>query len=74
MHEVDLSKYDLRTDLIIEKNLTNINNNHYQKNGIEVDDITLEKNNLLKKKELLILEKKQYHLFLVFMELKKIII
>ena len=51
MHEVDLSKYDLRTDLIIEKNLTNINNNHYKKNGIEVDDITLDKNNLLKKKE-----------------------
>ena len=51
MHEVDLSKYDLRTDLIIEKNLTNINNNHYQKNDIEVDDITLDKNNVLKKKE-----------------------
>lgn len=51
MHEIDLSKYDLRTDLIIENNLDNIINNHYEKDNILVDDITLSKDNLLKKKE-----------------------
>ena len=51
MHEVDLSNYDLRTDLIIEKDISNIKNNHYVQDDIEVDDITLDKNNLLKKKE-----------------------
>lgn len=51
MHEVDLSKYDLRTDLIIEKNLSNVINHHYIKDDISVDDITLDKDNELKKKE-----------------------
>lgn len=51
MHEVDLSKYDLRTDLIIEKNLSNVINHHYIKDNISVDDITLDNDNELKKKE-----------------------
>ena len=51
MHEVDLSKYDLRTDLIIEKELDSINNNHYDIGNIRVDDINLNKNNKLHKKE-----------------------
>ena len=51
MHEVDLSKYDLRTDLIIEKNIGNIQNEHYSKDGITVDDITLDENNKLDKKK-----------------------
>lgn len=49
MHEIDLSKYDLRTDLIIEKDIKNIKNNHYIQDDIEVDDIVLKKDNLLQK-------------------------
>lgn len=45
MHKVDLSKYDLRTDLIIEKNLQNIKSDNYHENGIEVIDITLNEDN-----------------------------
>ncbi len=51
MHEIDLSKYDLRTDLIIENNLNNVINKKYEKNNIMVNDITLNKINDLKKKE-----------------------
>lgn len=51
MHEVDLSKYNLRTDLIIENDIKNIKNNHYSKNNINVDDILLDDNNLLNKKK-----------------------
>ncbi len=51
MHEVDLSKFDLRTDLIIENDLKNVVNNHYSDNGIEVDDIVLKRNNSLHKKQ-----------------------
>lgn len=51
MHKVNLSKYNLRTDLIIENNLQNIKNKHYIKNGIEVVDILLEKDNELKRKK-----------------------
>ena len=29
MHKIDLSKFDLRSDLIIEKDLKNIKNNTY---------------------------------------------
>ena len=50
MHEIDLSKYDLRTDLIIESNILDIHNNHYQIDDINVDDITLDKDLLDKKK------------------------
>jgi len=51
VHKVDLSKYDLRTDLIIEKNIKNIKSHHYEENNIDIDDITLNKNNELGKKE-----------------------
>ena len=51
MHEVDLSKYDLRTDLIIEEKIDNIKNNSYNKDNIHVDDIILGKNNQLKRKK-----------------------
>ena len=51
MHKVDLSKFDLRTDLIIENDIKNIKNNHYECNDILVDDIILNKNNSLGKKE-----------------------
>ena len=51
MHKVDLSKFDLRTDLIIENNLKNIQNNSYKYKNILVDDIVLLKNNCLGKKE-----------------------
>ena len=51
MHKIDLSKFELRTDLIIEKNIKNIKNNNYKYKGISVDDIVLSKNNSLGKKE-----------------------
>ena len=51
MHKVDLSKYDLRTDLIIEENIDNIKNNSYDENGIHIDDIILENGNKLKRKK-----------------------
>ena len=51
MHKIDLSKYNLRTDLIIENNVSNIHNNRYEKDNIIVDDIILRKNNILGKKK-----------------------
>ena len=51
MHEIDLSNFDLRTDLIIENDLKNINNKHHQYNDVLVDDIILKKDNYLNKKE-----------------------
>lgn len=51
MHKVDLSKYDLRTDLIIENNIPNIHSNEYKEGDIKVDDILLKKNNILGKKK-----------------------
>ncbi len=50
MHEVDLSKYNLRTDLIIEEDILKLKNNSYEKSGIKVDDIILKDNNYLNKK------------------------
>jgi len=50
MHEIDLSKRDLRTDLIVEQNIGNITSNKYTFDNIEVEDIILNKNNKLKKK------------------------
>lgn len=50
MHTIDLSNYELRTDLIIEKNIDNLVNNSYQEGNIEVNDITLEKDFDNKKK------------------------
>lgn len=51
MHEIDLSQYDLRTDLIIEEDIDDIRNNSYDKNDIHVDDIILRDNNKLKRKK-----------------------
>lgn len=51
MHKIDLSKFDLRTDLIIENDLNDIKKNHYTYKGIKVDDIVLENGNTLGKKE-----------------------
>ena len=51
MHKIDLSKFDLRTDLIIENDLKNIRNNHYKYKDILVDDIILDKDNNLGKKD-----------------------
>ena len=51
MHEVDLSKFSLRTDLIIENDLKNVVNNHYSEHDIEVDDIILKPKNSLNKKD-----------------------
>ena len=50
MHNIDLSKYDIRTDLIIEKNINNLKSNCYQKGNVSVTDITLDKDYDLKKK------------------------
>ena len=51
MHKIDLSKFNLRTDLIIENDIKNIKNNQYKFDDIIVDDIILEKNNHLSKKK-----------------------
>lgn len=51
MHEIDLSRYDLRTDLIIEEDIDGIKNYSYDKNNIHVDDIILNTNNKLKRKK-----------------------
>ena len=51
MHKIDLSNYDLRTDLIIEQKTKNNKSNKYVYQNIEVEDIVLEKNNDLEKKE-----------------------
>ena len=50
MHEINLSNYDLRTDLIIEQDIKNIKDNSYLYKEICIDDITLNKNNKLNKK------------------------
>lgn len=50
MHTVDLSKYNIRTDLIIEKVSKDLLNNHYEENNVSVDDIELLKDNILKRK------------------------
>ena len=50
MHEVDLSKYDLHTDLIIEEKIDGIKKNSYKENDIQVDDIILDKDNKIKRK------------------------
>ena len=51
MHSVDLSKYNIRTDLVIEKIGKEVINNHYEENGISVDEIKLLENNSLNKKK-----------------------
>ena len=50
MHKIDLSNYDLRTDLIIEENVSNKDISSYSIDNINVDNIILNKNNKLHKK------------------------
>ena len=45
MHKIDLSNFDLRTDLIVEQNIDNVNSAKYSINNILVEDIILDKNN-----------------------------
>jgi spore protease len=47
-HKIDLSKFNLRTDLALDNNLKNIKSKNYK--GIKIDEITLKKNNSLGKK------------------------
>ena len=49
MHEIDLSKYNIRSDLIIENNFKKYLQDSYIENNILVDYIKLNKNNILKK-------------------------
>ena len=51
MHKIDLSKYNLRTDLIIEDSQKEYIKETYQDNNVKVDYIKLDKKNTLKKKE-----------------------
>lgn len=51
MHEINLSDFNLRTDLIIEQNIKNIKKSSYHYRDIYVDDIVLDKHNNLNKKE-----------------------
>ena len=51
MHQIDLSNLDLRTDLIIEQDIKNIKLNKYEYKDITVEDIVLNKNNKLNRKE-----------------------
>ena len=51
MHEINLSNYDLRTDLIVEQDIKNDEINRYLFKDIVVESIMLKKNNKLKKKE-----------------------
>ena len=48
MHSIDLKKYDLRSDLIIESNL-NLKSESYQELNIKVDYVKVNKDNLNKK-------------------------
>ena len=50
MHEIDLKKFDIRSDLIIEHDL-NYKKDSYNEDDIEVDFIHLNKKNNLNKKE-----------------------
>ena len=49
MHKVDLSLYDIRSDLIIENNSCDFIKESYSKNNIEVNYIKLNKKNALNK-------------------------
>ena len=50
MHEIDLSKYDIRSDLIIENNTYDNIIENYQENNIDVSYIKLIKDNYNNKK------------------------
>lgn len=51
MHEIDLSKYNIRSDLIIENNFKKYLKESYTENNIQVDYVKLNKNNILNKTE-----------------------
>ena len=51
MHEVDLSLFDIRSDLVIENETTDYIKDYYEKNNIKVDYIKLDENNIIKKKK-----------------------
>jgi len=51
MHEVDLSKFNIRTDLIIENEINNYLKDSYNKNNIKVDYVKLNDNNVLNRKK-----------------------
>lgn len=51
MHEIDLSKYNIRSDLIIENNFKKYLQYSYIENNIQVDYVKLNKNNILSKTE-----------------------
>lgn len=50
-HEVDLSKYEIRTDLVIEKEKENFINNEEVIDNIKITRTKLNKDNLIKNKE-----------------------
>ena len=50
MHSIDLSKYNIRSDLIIENNANDFIKESYVENNIKVDYIKLDKDNSLNKK------------------------
>lgn len=50
-HEVDLSKYEIRTDLVIEKEKENFINNEEEIDNIKITRTKLNKDNLIKNKE-----------------------
>lgn len=51
MHEIDLNKYNIRSDLIIENNFKKYLQDSYIENNIQVDYVKLNKNNILNKTE-----------------------
>ncbi len=51
MHKIDLAKYNVRSDLIIENNSNEFIKDTYQEKDITIDYIKLEENNSLKKKK-----------------------
>ena len=48
MHEIDLSKYNIRSDLIIENTKESNLSKSYLENNVKVDYISIKKDNLLK--------------------------
>ena len=51
MHEIDLSKYNIRSDLIIENKCDDFLKDNYKENGIEVCYVSLKEKNSLNKEK-----------------------
>lgn len=51
MHEIDLSKYNIRSDLIIENKCDDFLKDNYKENGIEVSYVSLKEKNFLNKEK-----------------------